>query len=135
MTQYQPIGQRQGEFKEYQKLAFLKKNLSEVEEEKVEEFSLVLRQVYRWIHLAIDIRVEDIVSRRDTVEYLKQERNNQLRLNQERANLRERAYNEAKELHERKIDEELAKLEEGEAEDENAQKTARSRQPFDEATF
>lgn len=57
-------------------MAFLKKNLAEIEEEKVEEFSLVLRQIYRWINLAIDIRVEDIISRRDTVEYLKQERNN-----------------------------------------------------------
>jgi len=76
MSQYQPIGQRTNEFKEYQKLAFLKKNLAEVEEEKVEDFSLVLRQIYRWINLAIDLRVEDIVSRRDTVEYLKQERNN-----------------------------------------------------------
>jgi hypothetical protein len=42
---------------------------------------MVLRQIYRWINLAIDNRVEDIVNRRDTVEYLKQERNNQLRLN------------------------------------------------------
>jgi len=41
-------------------------------------------------------------------------------LNQERANLRERAYAEAKELHERKIDEELARLAEAEADDENA---------------
>jgi hypothetical protein len=50
--------------------------LAEIEEEKVEEFSLVLRQIYRWINLAIDLRVEDVVNRRDTVEYLKQERNN-----------------------------------------------------------
>jgi len=83
-------------------LAFLKRNLADVEEEKVEEFNLVLRQILRWINLAIDIRIDDIISRKDTVEYLKQERNNQLRLNQERANLRERAYNEAKDLHDRK---------------------------------
>jgi len=37
--------------------------------------------------------------------------------------LRERAYAEAKELHEKKIDEELAKLAEAEGEEEGAQKT------------
>lgn len=135
MSTYQPIGQKTTDFNEYNKLAFLKKNLAEIEEEKVEEFSLVLRQIYRWINLAIDLRVEDVVNRRDTVEYLKQERNNQLRLNQERAALRERAYAEAKELHERRIDEELARLAEADPEDENATKTLPPRQPFDETSF
>jgi len=43
-------------------------------------------------------------------------------LNQERANLRERAFAEAKDLHEKRIDEEMAKLAEEANEEEGAPK-------------
>jgi len=49
--------------------------------------------------------------------------------------LRERAFAEAKELHERRIDEELARLAEADPEDESAPKALPPRQPFDEASF
>jgi len=42
-----------------------------VEEEKVEEFSLVMVKILRWLNLAIDLRVEDIFKRRDAVELAK----------------------------------------------------------------
>jgi hypothetical protein len=42
-----------------------------VEEEKVEEFSLVMVKILRWLNLAIDLRVEDIIKRRDAVELAK----------------------------------------------------------------
>lgn len=48
----------------------MKKNL-EVEEDKVEEFSLVMVKILRWLNLAIDLRVEDVARRRDTVELAK----------------------------------------------------------------
>ena len=91
MGSYQPFGRRDTEFKDYQKLAFLKKNLSEVEEDKVDEFSIVMRQILKWVNLAIDIRIEDIVNRRDTVEYLKADRNQALHLQKERQASFERA--------------------------------------------
>lgn len=49
--------------------------------------------------------------------------------------MRERAFAEAKELHERRIDEELARLAEADPEDESAPKALPPRQPFDEASF
>lgn len=55
-------------------MSFLKKNLSELEDDKVEEFSLVLSKILKWIHLAIDLRCEDVVRRRDNVEIHRQER-------------------------------------------------------------
>jgi len=74
MGSYEPTGSRKSEFKAYQKIAFLKKNIADIEEEKVDDYSLVLGRILRWVHLAIDIRVEDVVNRRDNLEYLKQER-------------------------------------------------------------
>jgi hypothetical protein len=43
-----------------------------------------MKQIFKWVNLAIDIRIEDIVSRRDTVEYLKADRNQALHLQKER---------------------------------------------------
>jgi len=74
MNNYNPSGQREGEFKEYQKISFLKNNIKDIDEEKVEDFSLVLGKVLKWIQLALEIRCEDVVTRRDNVEYIKQDR-------------------------------------------------------------
>ena len=52
----------------------MKKNIAEVEEDKVEDFSLVLSKILKWINIAIEIRVEDVVRRRDAVEHKKYER-------------------------------------------------------------
>lgn len=71
MGNYKPEGQRDGAYKEYQKMSFLKSNMKDIDEEKVEDFSLVLGKVMKWISLALEIRCEDIVNRRDIVEYNK----------------------------------------------------------------
>lgn len=76
MASYNPCGQREGPFKAYQRLSFLKNNLAEIQEELVEDFANVLIKIFRWIQLAIDIRIEDVTRRRDTVELHKQEREN-----------------------------------------------------------
>jgi len=39
MGQYEPCSQREGSFKEYQKISFLRNNIKDLDEEKVEEFS------------------------------------------------------------------------------------------------
>ena len=53
---------------------FLKKTIDSVEEEKVDEYSIVMGRIYRWVHQAIDLRHEDVKHRRDTVAHLKHER-------------------------------------------------------------
>lgn len=105
---YNPQGQRDGEFKEYQKLSFIKKNL-EVEEEKVEEFSLVMVKILRWLLLAIELRVEDIVRRRDAVEMAKQERENCQKLENLRLEKYEKDLAEKKQAFEEQVDADLAK--------------------------
>ena len=50
MALYEPIGEKtQEDFKEYQQLAFLKKNIESVEEEKVDEYSVTMGRIHRWV--------------------------------------------------------------------------------------
>lgn len=74
MAKYNPFGQRESSYKEYQKLAFLKRSVESIEEEKVDEYSIVLGRIYRWVSQAIELRVDDVRHRRDTVANLKHER-------------------------------------------------------------
>lgn len=48
MANYNPTGQRDSKFCDYHKLSFLKKNLDSCEEDKVEEFSIVMSKIYKW---------------------------------------------------------------------------------------
>lgn len=74
MSRYNPLGQRESEYKEYQKINFLKKLIESVEEEKVDEYSVILGRVHRWVTTALELRVEDVRNRRDTIAQLKHER-------------------------------------------------------------
>jgi hypothetical protein len=65
-------------------ISFFKQNIADLEEEKVEQQSLVMGKILKWIQLALDIRYEDIVNRRDTVEYIKQDREQAMRAEAER---------------------------------------------------
>lgn len=40
----------------------------------VEEYLLVMGKLLKWINLALEIRCEDVVTRRDQKEYLKMDR-------------------------------------------------------------
>lgn len=105
---YNPNGRNDGEFKDYQKLGFVKKNL-DLEEEKVEEFSLVMVKLLKWLNLAIELRCEDIVKRRDTVELAKQDRENCIRLEAARKERYEKELLEKKQAFEETVEADLAK--------------------------
>ena len=94
MSKYNPLGQREEEFKEYQKLSFLKKTIESIEEEKVDEYSIILGRIHRWITQAIDLRVEDVRNRRDTIAILKYEREQALAEDKARTEKREAALEE-----------------------------------------
>jgi hypothetical protein len=65
-------------------MIFLKANIAELDDEKVESHSLVLGKVLKWIQLALEIRIDDVVSRRDTVEYIRQDRERAMKEENER---------------------------------------------------
>jgi hypothetical protein len=109
MASYDPCGQREGPFKAYQKLSFLKNNLAEIQEEPVEDFANVLIKIFRWIQLAIDIRIEDVTHRRDTVELHKQDRENAERAEEARQEKYAKELEERKAAFEEAVDAELQK--------------------------
>lgn len=84
MSEYDPFGSRENEFKEYQKLSFLQRNSDSMEEEKVDDYSVILGRILRWVNMALDLRIEDVRNRRDTVAELKFERDQALANNQAR---------------------------------------------------
>jgi len=48
--------------------------IDSIEEEKVDEYSVILGRIFRWVSQAIELRVDDVRSRRDTIAVLKHER-------------------------------------------------------------
>lgn len=62
---YNPYGPSTAEYKKYQRLAYLKRNIDSVDEEKVEENSLILYKIMKWIQFAIELRIEDVVERKN----------------------------------------------------------------------
>ena len=101
MADYEPLGQKTEEYKAYQKLSFIKKNIDGVSEEAVEDFSLVLRKVLGWLNLVLDVRSEDVTRRRDTVELAKQERDQAIKLN----NMRQEKYDKERDERKQAFDE------------------------------
>ena len=77
-------------------MSFLKKNLDSCEEEKVEEYDIVMSKIYKWVAVAIDLRCEDVVSRRDCIELLKKEREDAIAADADRTAKREAALAEKK---------------------------------------
>lgn len=54
---YWPFGPKGDEYKEYQKLLFVKDNIDSVAEEAVVEHSAALAKLYTWIVHAIELRI------------------------------------------------------------------------------
>ena len=65
MGDYWPIGQKEEGYREYQKLKFVKGNLGNYNEVDVDDYSVALGKLFRWVKQAIDIRYEDVRIRRN----------------------------------------------------------------------
>jgi len=74
MQEYKFAGPKTGEFRTYEKIAFVKKNLEAYEEEAVENYSMTVAKLFQWLSLAIELRIENVVSRRDAIEEKRHER-------------------------------------------------------------
>lgn len=64
MNNYWPIGPKDGEFKEYQKLKFIQTNIDQINEEDVDEYSMTLGKIFRWVLMALELRIEDVTNRK-----------------------------------------------------------------------
>jgi hypothetical protein len=64
MNNYWPIGPKDGEYKEYQKIKFIKNNVEAIDENDVDEYSMSLGKLFRWLLMALELRIEDVTNRR-----------------------------------------------------------------------
>ena len=87
--EYNPFGPKTEEYKAYQKLKFLKRNIAAYEPEHVDEYSIALGKLFRWVLQAIELREEDVMIRRDQIHKLKEERQAAIDAAAERERLRE----------------------------------------------
>ena len=73
---YNPFGAKDLDFKAYQKLKFIKQNIARIEQiqDKLEEYSIPLARLFKWLLLSVDYRQMDVLSRRDMKQKLKEDR-------------------------------------------------------------
>lgn len=85
---YNPIGSKCGEYKKYQKINFIQKNLEEVKLEELEHDCVSLSFVYKYLQTAIEIRRGDVQKRYFHYVKLKEERDQAVEQENERLNER-----------------------------------------------
>lgn len=97
LGKYWPFAPKEDEFKEYQKLVFISDNISMINEEQVDEYSIALGQLFRWLRQALDLRIENVKQRRAKTKMLKDERQDATDKEAQRVELREEELAKAKE--------------------------------------
>ena len=68
MANYDPYGPKTGDYKEYEKLQFIQKNIEDYTDEAVDEYSVTVGALLKWLNMALDTRIEDVRTRRAKVE-------------------------------------------------------------------
>ncbi|CAI2385810.1 unnamed protein product [Moneuplotes crassus] len=112
LFKYQPVGPKDGEYKPYQKINFLEKQVEDIEQEQVEAYSHTFVRLLEWVKLAMSVRREDVVKRILNTQRLKEERARAQEQEEERQVERKAFFEEEK----AKWDEEQEKKREAEEE-------------------
>ena len=94
MSDYVPFGPKDGEYKEYEKLHFIRANLDEISDEMVDEYCVPVGRIYRWIIMAVDLRIKDVRQRRAKKAQLRQEREEAIEKEHERVEKRDQEVQE-----------------------------------------
>ena len=97
MSEYRPFGPKDDEYKEYQKLLFIRENIEELNEEVVDEYSVTVGKLFRWLQMALELRIDDVKSRRKQKAQLREHRQEAIERETERKEKRAIAMQEAKE--------------------------------------
>lgn len=118
MSEHWPCGPKDHNFLEYERLGFIKKCLAEYNLVEVDDYSIALGKLMRWIIQAIELRTEDVRQRREGKAQLRQFRANKIKEEEERMERRAAAFEEAKAKHDEEVQLEKAmRKEQEEAED------------------
>jgi hypothetical protein len=57
MSEYWPFGSKEDKYRDYEKLKFIKKNLEDLEEAKVDDYSIALGKLLRFLKLCLECRI------------------------------------------------------------------------------
>lgn len=133
---YNPIGQKKDEYKEYQKLNFIQRFTEDIRLEDIEGYSLALGQLYQYAQLAMKIRKGDVIKRYMHNVKLKEER--EAAIQQEKDRQEERGQyleDEAAKWEEehKKPEKKEGEGEQDEEEPEEAEGEGKEEEQFDEA--
>lgn len=74
MGDFWPIGPKETAYKEYEKMKFVSSSIAGINEEDIDEYSIALGKLYRWLKLAIEVRIEDVRMRRNNKKASKEKR-------------------------------------------------------------
>lgn len=98
LGEFNPFGSKDGEYKAYQKLKFIKQNVKRYETtaDALEEYSVPLARLFKWLQMSVDYRQLDVLARRDQKQKLKEERKLAEEAFAERERLRAEALEAAK---------------------------------------
>eukprot|EP00826_Nyctotherus_ovalis_P043996 TRINITY_DN4704_c0_g1_i5.p1 TRINITY_DN4704_c0_g1~~TRINITY_DN4704_c0_g1_i5.p1 ORF type:complete len:285 (+),score=136.40 TRINITY_DN4704_c0_g1_i5:467-1321(+) len=86
--EYTPVGPREGEYKKYQTINFIEKNLEGIAEEEVQSYSLALAKLFACLQTTIAARKADILKRKAKRENLIRLREEVIQRSEERAEQR-----------------------------------------------
>jgi hypothetical protein len=147
LSEYNPFGTKNEDYFAYQKLKFIERNIEGIDPDQVDEYSVALGKLLRWIQYALELRNEDIVARREHQERLKEERAAAIQAAEERDEKKNTELETAKAEFEAKVDADMAadeaKEDEAAAQDDGLEpgaqygydKEEKKRPEFDEAEF
>lgn len=107
---YDPIGPKEGEYKPYQKLNFIKKMIEDIDVEAVESYSFAIGRILQWVKLAMEVRKEDVIKRILNNRRLKAEREAAIQQEEDRKKERQAFYEEEKAKWEEEMVSKLLKL-------------------------
>lgn len=119
MGEYTHSGPKEKEFKKYQKINFIEKNIDGINIEDIEQYSFPLSRLFKWLTTKIEMRKDDIIRRKEIKEKEREERDQALEDHKEWKSKREAAMEDAKVEFEAKLaEEEAAKQQQEEGADE-----------------
>ena len=94
MGDYWPVGAKEDNYREYERLKFVQANFEGIAEEAVDEYSVALGKLYRWMNYVIEVRTEDIRQRRAVKKRLRGEREEAIKKEQERVERKQKELEE-----------------------------------------
>jgi len=94
--EYTPIGPKEGNYKKYQTINFIEKNLEGFVEEEVQSYSLALARLFVCLQMTITVRKADILRRKTRRENLIRLREEAIQKSEERNEQRTKELNEKK---------------------------------------